>query len=204
MALSPANSLNKDLLDLILRAAYLAEIKEWDNRAHLERIRKYTFSIASGTELALQDAEAIAVASMLHDFGKGQMPEALLSKPGHFEQHEWQTVEAHTLNGALILSGSTSHILQIAETIALTHHERWDGSGYPHGLKGEEIPLPGRIVALADVFDALTTPRLYKSPVDTQTGLQMVQQASGTLFDPYIVKIFTSKFQDIIRSVILQ
>lgn len=201
MALSPSYSLSKDLLDLILRSAYLAEIKEWDNRAHLERIRKYTFAIASGTELSLQDAETIAVASMLHDFGKGQMPEALLSKPGHFEPHEWQIVEAHTVNGAQILSGSSSHILQIAETIALTHHERWDGSGYPHGLKGEEIPLPGRIVALADVFDALTTPRPYKSPVDTQTGLQMVQQAGGSLFDLNLVRIFTNKFPEIIRSI---
>ena len=199
--MSQATNISKDLFDLLTRAAYLAEVKEWDNHAHIERIRKYTFSIASGTELSLQDAEVIAVASMLHDIGKGQMPEALLSKPGHFEQHEWVAVEAHTINGAQILSGSTSHILQIAETIALTHHERWDGSGYPHGLKGETIPLPGRIVALADVFDALTSPRPYKEPVDYATGLQMIREASGKLFDPELVRIFSSKFTDIIRSI---
>ncbi len=201
MAISHASNISKDFFELITRTAYLAEVKEWDNHAHIERIRKYTFSIASGTELALQDAEVIAVAAMLHDIGKGQMPEALLSKPGHFEQHEWVEVEAHTINGAQILSGSSSHILQIAETIALTHHERWDGSGYPNGLKGKSIPLPGRIVALADVFDALTSLRPYKDPVDYSTGLQMIREAGGKLFDPDLVRIFSNKFADIIRSI---
>lgn len=190
---------SKDSLDFIFRMAYIAEIKEWDNRSHLERIRRYCYLIASELEMTQQDIETISTAGMLHDIGKVQTPENLLSKQGEFTKAEWEVMEAHAVNGANILAGASSPILQAAEIIAYTHHERWDGSGYPRGLRGEEIPMTGRIVALADVYDALTTARPYKEAIDTREGLKIIQDSSGILFDPRLVDIFTKKFNDILR-----
>ena len=198
---SQFDNISKDIIELIARMAYLAEIKEWDNRAHLERIRKYVSIILSGLDITQQDIEIIAVASILHDIGKGQMPDTLLSRSGQFDKNEWKIVESHTIQGAEILTGSSLPILQVAETICRSHHERWDGSGYPFRLKGEEIPLPGRVVALADVFDALTSKRSYKESVEYTIGLEMIKDSSGKLLDPDLVKIFTAKFPDIIRAI---
>ncbi len=197
---SYTESSSKELSDFIVRMAYMAEIKEWDNRPHLGRIRRYAYAVAAGLEMTQAEIEAISLASQLHDIGKSQLPEKLLGKTGQFDRAEWKITEEHTLHGARILAGSVSPLLQMAEIIALTHHERWDGSGYPRGLKGEEIPLTGRIVALVDVYDALTTPRPYKEPLDNIEGLQIIQQASGTLFDPQLVSIFTRKFAEILRA----
>ncbi len=191
----------KETIDLIIRLAYIAELKEWDNRTHLERIRRYTYAIVSEMGMTQQDIDVITNASMLHDIGKSQLPDTLLGKTGNFNKEEWAVVEAHTSYGATILGGSTSPILQTAEIIALTHHERWNGTGYPRKLKREEIPMTGRIVAVADVFDALITPRPYKQPVDPANGLKVIQEASGTLFDPLIVQIFSDKFNDIMRGI---
>jgi putative two-component system response regulator len=196
-----SESSTKETIDLIIRLAYIAELKEWDNRTHLERIRRYTYAIVSEMGMTQQDVDVITMASMLHDIGKSQLPDALLGKTGNFDKEEWAVVEAHTSYGATILSGSSSPILQTAEIIALTHHERWNGTGYPGKLKKDEIPMTGRIVAVADVFDALTTPRPYKQPVDPANGLKVIQEASGTLFDPLIVQIFSEKFNDIMRGV---
>lgn len=196
-----SESSTKETIDLIVRIAYIAELKEWDNRAHLERIRRYTYAIVSELGMTQQDVDVITIASMLHDVGKSQLPEALLGKTGNFEKEEWAVVEAHTTFGATILGGSSSPILQTAELIALTHHERWDGSGYPRKLKKEEIPMTGRIIAVVDVFDALTTPRPYKQPVTHANGLKVIQEASGTLFDPLVVQIFSEKFNDIMRGI---
>ncbi len=110
------------------------------------------------------DAELLRHASALHDVGKVGIPDEILSKPGPLDDDEWETMKTHTTIGASILSGSASPLVQLSETIALTHHERWDGSGYPLGLRGEEIPLAGRICAICDVFDALLSTRPYKDP----------------------------------------
>ncbi len=195
------DNISKDVIELITRMAYLAEIKEWDNRSHLERIRKYVSIILSGLDMLQQDLDIIANASMLHDIGKAQLPEILLSKSGQFDRDEWKIIESHTLKGAEMLAGSSVPILQVAESISRSHHERWDGSGYPFGLKGKEIPLPGRIVALADIFDALTTQRSYKESVEYSIGLEMIKDSSGKLLDPELVQIFSSKFTEILRSI---
>lgn len=194
-----ADNTPKESLDYIIRMAYLAEIKEWDNRRHIERIRRYCEVIGAGMNLSQQENEVIAVASMLHDVGKSNMPEELLRKTGQYESAEWEIIEKHTSDGARILSGASSLVLQVAEIIAHTHHERWDGSGYPRGLKGAEIPLSGRICALADVFDALTSARSYKPAIPETEALRIIRDSDRMLFDPDVVKVFSERFNEILK-----
>ena len=191
----------QDLLDHLMLTAYISEFAEWDNRAHLERIRRYAYLLASGTEMVHNEASLISIAAILHDIGKITIPVSILKKTANLEPIEYKITEQHTLEGARLLSGSGSPILQTGEIIARTHHERWDGSGYPDGLKGEAIPLSGRITALADVFDALTTKRSYKTRVQPEAALELIKESSGSLFDARLVSIMVNKFEDF-RSVL--
>ncbi len=188
----------QDIQDHILLAAHIAEIKEWDNRAHLERMRRYVYLLSNGLGLSQGEARLFSIASQLHDIGKITIPDAILKKTDNLEPHEWKITEIHTIEGARLLRGSASVFLQTGEMIALTHHERWDGSGYPNGLSGEEIPISGRITALVDVFDALTTRRPYKKKVSTEEAYRLIIESSGELFDPEIVKVFKSNWEEIL------
>jgi putative two-component system response regulator len=136
-------------------------------------------------------------ASALHDVGKIGIPDQILLKPGALDEDEWVTMKSHTTKGAEILAGSTSPLIQMAEVIARTHHERWDGTGYPSGLKGHEIPLVGRICAVCDVFDALLSERPYKKawPLDDVVGELRGQR--GTHFDPAVTDVFLSIVDDL-------
>jgi putative two-component system response regulator len=147
-------------------------------------------------ELGLPDAEVelIEQAAPLHDLGKITIPDALLLKPGRLTSGEYEQIKEHSIAGASILAGSKSAVLQLARDIALTHHEWWDGSGYPSGLRGEEIPLAGRIVGIVDVFDALTHDRPYKPPWAYAEALAEIHRLSGTQFDPRIVGAFMRVF----------
>jgi putative two-component system response regulator len=129
-------------------------------------------------------------ASPLHDIGKLGIPDAILLKPGALTKEEWEIMKLHTIIGAQILSGSKIRYLKAAEKIALYHHEKWDGTGYPEGLKGEKIPLFARITAIADVFDALTTDRPYRKALSVEDALQIIKNERGSHFDPQIVDIF--------------
>jgi putative two-component system response regulator len=188
----------QDLQDHIILTAYIAEIKEWDNRTHLERIRRYTALLASGLNLPTNEVRLFSISAQLHDIGKISIPDSILKKTENLEPEEYEIAERHTVEGAKLLRGSNSVILQTAEIIALTHHERWDGSGYPRGLAGEEIPLSGRICALADVFDALTTPRPYKSEINPFKAMELIKDSRDQLFDPTLVNIFEEKFDDVL------
>ena len=188
----------QDLQDHIILTAYIAELKEWDNRSHLERIRRYTMLLASGLNLPNNEVRLFSAAAQLHDVGKITIPDLILKKTDNLEPHEYEIAERHTVEGAKLLRSSNSVILQAGEIIALTHHERWDGSGYPRGLADEEIPLSGRICALADVFDALTTKRPYKDEIPPLKALELIKDSSGSLFDPTLVKIFEEKFDDVL------
>jgi putative two-component system response regulator len=188
----------QDIQDHILLAAHIAEIKEWDNRSHLERIRRYVYLLANGLGLSQGEARLFSIASQLHDIGKITIPDSILKKTDNLEPHEWKVAEIHTIEGARLLRGSASVFLQTGEMIALTHHERWDGSGYPNGISGEEIPISGRITALMDVFDALTTKRPYKKKVSTDEAYKMIVESSGVLFDPDIVEVFKSNWDEIL------
>ncbi len=194
---SRGDTKNQELNESFVRLAYIAEIKEWDNRLHLERIRQYCQIIAQAAGLTNHESSILGLASQLHDIGKVEIPDELLTRIGNYQADEWKLIEKHTLDGAKILDHSTSSVFQTASTIALTHHERWDGSGYPRGLKGEEIPISGRICAIADVFDALTTHRSYKTVVSDEEALKMITDSADTLFDPQLVKAFSDKFSEI-------
>ena len=188
-----------ELIEFAVRFAHIAELNEWDNRQHLERMRRYVYLLGTACGLPLSFVEQISAACVLHDVGKVATPKELLLRQGKFTQFEWQTMEHHTIDGAAILANAKHPVLQIAESIALTHHERWDGSGYPRGLKGEEIPMESRLCALADVYDALTTDRVYKKRMDEKGAYQLIVDASGTLFDPAVVTAFQNCYPEVLK-----
>lgn len=178
--------------------AYVAEVAEWDNRAHLCRIKGYAYTIFTALGLTRGEAELLALASVLHDIGKSLTPDVLLKQQGSYTTAEWQVMERHTLDGEKMLRAVTLPIFQAGSVIALNHHERWDGSGYPNHLVGENIPISCRVCAVADVFDALTTPRSYKNPIDTDEAFDLIRSASGTLFDPLVVQAFVTNRSEIL------
>jgi putative two-component system response regulator len=190
---------HKELLDAIWRMAYIAEYREGGNLTHLERIKGYTQILGRGLGLTQTEVQVISTACQLHDIGKVGLPEGLLLQQGQYTEAELKKIKSHTIIGAEILSNSNSALLQAGETIALNHHERWDGSGYPNGISGELIPLSARLCAITDVFDALTTPRSYKKEISVEDALRLISGASGTLFDPQIVQAFKDEFQNILK-----
>lgn len=194
-----SDSAQKELLDAAMRMAVIAEYREGNNTNHLERMRGYAQVLARGLGLNKQEVQIIATACQLHDVGKVGIPEALLLNTGDFTPKEWEVIKRHTFIGADLLKGSVSPFLQAGESVALSHHERWDGSGYPNGLKGEDIPLGGRICAVADVFDALTTPRLYKKEISVEDAHRLIIEAGGHLFDPKVVEVFDESFDEILK-----
>lgn len=193
------NTAGKEEIDIIHRMARLAEYRKGGDDRHIDRIRGYTNILARGLELGSGEVEVISYASQLHDIGEVSLPDSVLAKSGQLSPSEWELVRQHPQVGAEILRGSPSLVIQAAEIIALTHHERWDGSGYPRALQGEAIPLSGRICALADVFDALTTKRAYKDETPVEEAVDLIKDASGQLFDPRVVGVFLDKLDDIIR-----
>lgn len=185
------------MIDAARRMAILAEIRDPDAAHHVDRIRGYCAVLARGLELSPLEVDLVAAGAMLHDIGKAMLPHALLQKTESLTAKEWDQIKQHTLAGAEHLRGSPSPVLQFGEVIALTHHERWDGSGYPHEISGDKIPLSGRICAVADVFDALTTSRPYKEEVSVHEARELIHSASGTLFDPQVVDVFVRSFEEI-------
>lgn len=182
--------LRETRLDIIRRLARAAEFRDEDTGVHIIRMSKLCARL--GKELGMDEyhCDLLLNASPLHDIGKLGIPDSVLLKPGKLNPQEWEIMKKHTLIGAELLSGSSSELMKMAERIALTHHERWDGKGYPQGLKGEEIPLIGRITAVCDVFDALLSRRPYKKPWTLDETLTEIKSASGAQFDPRVVEAF--------------
>jgi putative two-component system response regulator len=177
-------------LDAFNRLAIAAEYRDDDTRHHTQRVGRLSELLA--LELGLDDATAQALhqAAPLHDVGKIGISDAILLKPGALTPQEFDTMKTHVEIGASILSGSQFPLFQLAAEIALTHHERWDGTGYTYGLSGEEIPLAGRIVAVADVFDALTHDRPYKQAWPIPKAVEEIRGLRGAHFDPAVVDAF--------------
>jgi putative two-component system response regulator len=169
--------------------AIAAECRE-RNYQHTERVGRTSGLLAEQLGLGPRYAALIEQAAPLHDLGKLTVPRALLLKPGRLTPSEWERMRRHTLDGAAILAGATNELLRMAREIALSHHERWDGRGYPHGLRGPAIPLSARIVALADTFDALTDERPYKRPWPVERALEEIRAQRGRHFDPLVVDCF--------------
>jgi len=178
-------------LETVERLARAAEYRDDDTGLHTHRVGRIAGQIATAMNLRQSDIEIIRMAAPLHDVGKIGIHDSILLKPARLTAEEFEIMKQHTVIGARILSGSRSRWLQVAEEIALSHHERWDGKGYPGALSGEEIPLTGRVVAVADVFDALAHARPYKAawPVLDAAGEILAQ--SGKQFDPEVVAAFS-------------
>jgi hypothetical protein len=177
-------------LEVIDRLALAAEYRDDETRAHTDRVARTSRLLAEAVGLAPAESELIARAAPLHDVGKLAIPDAVLLKPGRLSEAEFGLIKTHTTAGAAILAGSSTRVLLMAEEIALTHHERWDGDGYPAGLRADAIPVTGRIVALADVFDALTHGRPYKSAWPVRAAVAEIIRSSGRHFDPTVVNAF--------------
>ncbi len=186
-------------LETIHRLSRAAEYRDEETGAHIQRMSYYASAVARKLGLSENTVETILYASPMHDIGKIGIPDHILLKPGKLNPEEWEIMKQHTVIGGKILEGSTSGFIKLAEVIALTHHEKWDGTGYPKGLKGREIPLAGRITAIADVFDALTSSRPYrKKPFSPSEAFKMIEEAKGTHFDPRVVEAFLSLQEEIL------
>ena len=177
-------------IDTILRLSRAAEYKDQDTGAHIKRVSNYAAAIARRMGLTESAVETILYAVPMHDVGKIGIPDKILLKPGRLDPDEREIMKQHAMIGASILGGSDTEFIKLAEAIAITHHERWDGSGYPNHLKGSEIPLGGRIAAIADVFDALTSKRPYKKPFPLEKAFSIIKEGQGSYFDPLVVDAF--------------
>ena len=184
--------------DTILRLAIAVESKDNDTGKHIFRIQLITKFIADKLEnLTKKTCDNISLASTLHDIGKIGVPDSILKKEGKLEVSEYETMKQHTNIGAKILTGSNSQLLETAREIALYHHERWDGKGYPTGLKGKNIPLSARITNIADIYDALRSPRPYKDAWPLKEVLEYLNSNRGTIFDPNLAQIVIDSIEEI-------
>ena len=153
-----------------------------------------TGEICLGLRLSMEESDLISFSSVMHDVGKIHIPDSILNKPGSLSDDEWKIMKTHTTAGERILGSKPFY--ETARRIARSHHERWDGNGYPDGLKGDSIPLEARIVTVADVYDALTNERPYKKAWPVEDALAEMEDLSGKLFDPEILKVFLRKFSE--------
>ena len=177
-------------LETIHRLSMAAEYKDMDTGEHIERMTRYSTVVARRMGLDESSIETIQYAAPMHDLGKIGIPDQILMKPGSLDPAEWEIMKQHSVIGAKILNGSNAEFIRLGETIALNHHEKWDGSGYPNNLKGLEIPIEARIVAIADVFDALTSKRPYKQAFSIEESLAIIKAGRGSQFDPEVVDAF--------------
>jgi putative two-component system response regulator len=177
-------------LDTIYRLSMASEYKDVDTGAHIKRMSRYCAAVARRMGLTESTIETILYAAPLHDLGKIGIPDLILVKPAKLDPLEWEVMKQHTVIGAKILEGSDAEFIRLGETIALCHHEKWDGSGYPNSLTGIEIPIAARIAAIADVFDALTSKRPYKEAFSVEKSLAIIKVGRGSHFDPDVVDAF--------------
>ena len=204
---SSYHMVQKSYIETIQRLNMAAEYKDEDTGSHIRRTSLYTKELASALGMDFDFIETIYYASPMHDIGKVGIPDGILMKNGSLTPEEWIVMKSHTTIGAKILSGSESHLLKMAEEIALSHHERWNGSGYPSGLKGEDIPLSGRITNIVDQYDALRSKRPYKVNLHHDTVVKIITEGDGRTspddFDPVIMEAFkkcVKKFDEIFNT----
>ena len=187
-------------LETIYRLAVAAEYRDqYDTKTHLAHISSICEMIAKEMGFSGIEVENIKNASLLHDIGKVAIPDHILLKPGKLTPQEYELMKEHTKYSEKILKGAKSKILEIAYKMSVAHHEKWDGSGYPNGLKGEDIPLEARILAVADVFDALCMNRVYKKAWPLENAYEYIVSKAGTDFDGKVVEVFKKVFPDILK-----
>ncbi len=177
-------------IDLFQRLGRLVAYHDHATGTHVLRMSRYAAVLGRAAGLTETESELLKQASPMHDIGKIGIPDRILLKPAPLDAEEWAIMQRHTIIGAELLAGGGSALMRMAHDTALTHHEKWDGSGYPHGLCGESIPLVGRITAICDVFDALTSERPYKSAWPVEDAVAEIRQQSGRHFEPRLVTQF--------------
>lgn len=193
--------LRRSHLETIYRMALVAEYRDQeDTGCHLRRMSRFAGILALGMGLTPAEAEDIRYAAPLHDIGKVAIPDSILRKPGKLTPEEYEEMKKHTVYGAKMLANAESRLLRLAAKVAIGHHERYDGTGYPYGLKGEQISLEARIVTVADVFDALSSKRVYKGEWTVEDALKYVEENAGKLFDPKVVAVLHERFADILAA----
>jgi HD domain./Response regulator receiver domain. len=199
MVQTRTDELRRTRLQVVQQLGRAAEYRDNETGNHILRMSHISALLAKSIGWNEADCELMLHASPMHDIGKIGIPDHILLKPGKFEPEEWEIMKTHAVIGANILEGDDSELMKCAGEIALTHHEKWDGSGYPYGLSGEAIPLVGRIAALADVFDALTSVRPYKEAWTVEAAVDLIKENRGTHFDPELVTVFLEQLPGILK-----
>lgn len=191
--------LRETQLKIIQRLGKAAEYKDNETGMHVIRMSRYAYILSKAVGIEEKDAELIMNASPMHDIGKIGIPDKILRKPGKLTDEEFEEMKTHCQIGADVIGEDDSELLQLARKIALSHHEKWNGRGYPNGLSGEDIPLAGRITAIADVFDALTSERPYKKAWPVEKAIALLEEEAGAHFDPSLVPLFVQKLPEILH-----
>lgn len=186
-------------IEMIERLSVAAEFRDEDTAHHIKRMSNYSMIIAKHIGMTEEEIEMMLFTAPMHDIGKLGVPDSILLKPGKLTDEEWVEMKNHTIYGGQILKGSKYDLIRQAEVVALSHHEKWNGQGYPNQLAGEEIPIQGRIVALADVFDALSSKRCYKPAFPMEKVLSIIKADSGTHFDPKVTEAFFEGLDEIMQ-----
>lgn len=190
--------LRETQLEVIRRLGQAAEFRDDDTGLHITRMSRFSARLAMEAGIGIKECEALLHAAPMHDIGKIGIPDHILLKPGKLEDEEFEIMKTHTTIGAELLSGSNSQVMELARGIALAHHEKWNGRGYPNGLAGEDIPFLARVCAICDVFDALTSERPYKKAWTPEDAFDLLRKEAGQHFDPNLVELFL-RIEDEIR-----
>jgi len=191
--------LEETRMEVIVRLGRAAEYRDNETGMHVIRMSHYSEALGRMAGMDNRACSLLRAASPMHDLGKIGIPDSILLKPGKLDAEEWKIMKMHPTIGASVLAGSEHEVMLMAETIAFTHHEKWDGSGYPRGLKGNDIPLTGQIVAVCDVFDALTTKRPYKEAWTVDDAINLIKEQSGRHFNPFLVEKFLQILPEILE-----
>jgi len=194
-----SQELRESQIEIIECLGYAAEFRDSETGMHTIRVGHYSQCLAKAMGMSDKESESLLYSAPMHDVGKIGIPDKILLKPGKLEGKEWDVMKQHATIGESILNRSSNKLLQQASIIALNHHEKWDGSGYPKGLKGTDIHLYGRIVAIVDVFDALTMERPYKKAWSIDSAVELINSESGKHFDPSIVDLFNQHLKEIVE-----
>ncbi|CAH1222607.1 hypothetical protein PAECIP111893_04873 [Paenibacillus plantiphilus] len=180
--------------EIIFAMGEIGESRSKETGNHVKRVAEYSYILALGYGLSVEEAEQLKMVSPMHDIGKVAIPDAVLHKPGKLTEEEFELMKQHTITGYNLLKSSGRELMKMASIVAYEHHEKWDGTGYPRGLNGEDIHLYGRITAIADVFDALGSDRVYKKAWELDRILKLFEEERGRHFDPHLVDIFLQQF----------
>ncbi|HBX37860.1 MAG TPA: two-component system response regulator [Pseudohongiella sp.] len=199
LSLVHTNELRETRLQIVQRLGLAAEYKDNETGLHVIRMSHFSRVLARAAGFSEAAQEELLHAAPMHDIGKIGIPDAILAKPGKLDAAEWDVMKQHPVIGAHIIGEQSTGLLHTARQIALYHHEKWDGSGYPHGLKGEEIPVEARIVAIADVFDALVSARPYKPAWPVEKAIALIQEEAGRHFDPELVELFLQQLPELLE-----